>query len=88
MDCHADRRVAAPGIRKELLMELKIKKIGSRFVFFSVPLFPFLSCDVTTRILQIGGLGEQVLGKRLQIEEFPSMKHGWTVRGGENTKIC
>ena len=28
-----------------------------------------------------GGLGEQVLGDRLQIVEFPDMKHGWTVRG-------
>ena len=28
-----------------------------------------------------GGLGEQVLGDRLEIVEFPDMKHGWTVRG-------
>ena len=56
-----------------------------KIFLFSMPLLPFSRCDVTTRILQIGGLGEQVLGKRLQIEEFPSMKHGWTVRGGEDT---
>jgi len=30
---------------------------------------------------KLGGLGEQVLGDRLQVEEFPTMKHGWTVRG-------
>jgi len=28
-----------------------------------------------------GGLGEQVLGNKLKITEFPEMQHGWTVRG-------
>ena len=28
-----------------------------------------------------GGLGQQVLGDKLEIIEFPDMKHGWTVRG-------
>jgi len=28
-----------------------------------------------------GGLGEAVLGDRLQIVEFPEMRHGWTIRG-------
>ena len=37
---------------------------------------------------KLGGLGEQVLGDRLQIEEFPTMKHGWTVRGGEWITNC
>ena len=27
-----------------------------------------------------GGLGEAVLGDRLQIFEFPDMRHGWTTR--------
>ena len=27
-----------------------------------------------------GGLGEAVLGNRLQIVEFPEMRHGWTIR--------
>ena len=27
-----------------------------------------------------GGLGEAVLGDRLQIVEFPDMRHGWTIR--------
>ena len=30
-----------------------------------------------------GGLAEEVLGKLVEIEEFPHMKHGWAVRGGE-----
>ena len=29
-----------------------------------------------------GGLGEQVLGDKLEIIPFKEMKHGWTVRGG------
>jgi len=53
---------------KELL-----SKINGRQLFM-----PAGEDDPATKI---GGLGEQVLGKRLQIEEFPSMKHGWTVRG-------
>jgi len=28
-----------------------------------------------------GGLGEKILASRLQILEFPTMRHGWTVRG-------
>ena len=28
-----------------------------------------------------GGLGEKVLGDRLNIVEFPDMAHGWTIRG-------
>ena len=28
----------------------------------------------------LGGLGEEVLGDKLQIVEFTDMKHGWTVR--------
>ena len=27
-----------------------------------------------------GGLGEAVLGNRLQVVEFPNMRHGWTTR--------
>ncbi len=27
------------------------------------------------------GLGENVLKERLQIVEFPEMRHGWTTRG-------
>lgn len=53
---------------KELL-----SKINGRQLFM-----PAGEDDPATKI---GGLGEQVLGKQLQIEEFPSMKHGWTVRG-------
>ena len=30
-----------------------------------------------------GGLAQEVLGELVEIEEFPHMKHGWTVRGGE-----
>ena len=30
-----------------------------------------------------GGLAGSVLGELLEIEEFPEMQHGWTVRGGE-----
>ena len=28
-----------------------------------------------------GGLGKTVLGERLEIVEFPDMRHGWTIRG-------
>jgi len=28
-----------------------------------------------------GGLAGSVLGELLEIEEFPEMQHGWTVRG-------
>ena len=27
-----------------------------------------------------GGLGQAVLGDRLQVVEFPNMRHGWTTR--------
>ena len=32
-----------------------------------------------------GGLGEAVLGNRLQVVEFPNMRHGWTTREGSFT---
>ena len=31
-----------------------------------------------------GGLGQEVLGDKLEIQTFTDMKHGWTVRGGQN----
>ena len=30
-----------------------------------------------------GGLGQEILGNKLSITEFPDMVHGWTTRGGE-----
>ena len=30
-----------------------------------------------------GGLGQEVLGDKLEIQTFTDMKHGWTVRGGD-----
>ena len=56
-------------------------------IFFASDLHEFCLYIILHAIIfkwKIGGLGEQMLGKRLQIEEFPSMRHGWTVRGGEN----
>ena len=29
-----------------------------------------------------GGLGEEVLGEKCSIIQFPDMVHGWTTRGG------
>ena len=34
-----------------------------------------------------GGLGQEVLGDKLEIQTFSDMKHGWTVRGGDNTTL-
>ena len=57
------------------------------FIFLLIRIW-FKEVCLDISLWKLGGLGEQVLGDRLQVEEFPTMKHGWTVRGGEWITNC
>jgi len=41
----------------------------------------FMPCGQDHENVQAGGLDKKVLGDLLEIEAFPDMQHGWTVRG-------
>ena len=42
----------------------------------------FMPAGADAASCKAGGLAEEVLGDLLEVVEFPSMEHGWSIRGG------
>ena len=42
----------------------------------------FMPAGADAASCKAGGLAEEVLGDLLELVEFPSMEHGWSIRGG------
>ena len=43
----------------------------------------FMPAGADSPSCKSGGLAEEVLGGQLEVVEFPDMKHGWSIRGGQ-----